>query len=68
MWGKVQRHILLEEDTLSEQRAIRLLAAKIDAGGVIVLGGRQPTFVLFLASTGFILPAGPEEFFILLSH
>ena len=49
--------------TLSEQGATRLPAAKISAGGVIVLGGRQPTFVLFLASTGFILPAGPEEFF-----
>ena len=30
---------------------------------VIVLGGRQPTFVLFLASAGFISLAGPAEFF-----
>ena len=49
--------------TLSEQGATRLPAAKIDAGGVIVLGGRQPTFVLFLASPHFFSPAGPLEFF-----
>ena len=46
--------------TLGVQRAIRLPAAKINAGGVIVLGGRQPTRVLFLASAGFLSLAGPS--------
>ena len=49
--------------TLSGQRATRLPAAKINAGGVIVLGGRQPACVLFLASPDFFSLAGPSEFF-----
>jgi len=49
--------------TLSGQGAARLPAAKTNAGGVIVLGGRQPTFVLFLASPDFFSLAGRAEFF-----
>lgn len=49
--------------TLSRQGAIRLPAVKINTGIVIVLGGRQPTCVLFLASADFSSLAGPAEFF-----
>jgi hypothetical protein len=49
--------------TLGVQRAIRLPTAKISAGGVIVLGGRQPTRVLFLAGAAFLSPAGSQKFF-----
>jgi len=55
--------ILIANHTLGVQRATRLPAAKINAGGVIALGGRQPTCVLFLACADFFSLAGPSEFF-----
>ena len=52
--------ISIANHTLGVQRATRLPAAKINAGGVIALGGRQPTCVLFLACADFF---SPSEFF-----
>ena len=54
--------------TVRKQKETCLPAAKIGAGGVLVLDGRQPIFVRGLASTNFILPAGPSEFFVPKNH
>ena len=63
MFAIVFDNSIYRNSTLGGQRATCLPAAKINAGCVIVLSGRQPTVILFLASPDFFSLAGPTEFF-----